>query len=113
MHKHELLATISAFETWINSINNEIDLLRKKVQFDKMVFHNEVNIEKEKELVEKSNSLEELVIPDSFDYSKINSLSAEAKQKFIKIKPRTLGQAGRISGVNPTDVQILMVYMGR
>jgi tRNA uridine 5-carboxymethylaminomethyl modification enzyme len=70
-------------------------------------------IEKEQELVLKSNSLEELVIPESFDYEKINSLSSEAKQKFLKIKPRTLGQAGRISGVNPTDVQILMVYMGR
>ena len=42
-----------------------------------------------------------------------NMISIEEKQKFIKIKPRTLGQAGRISGVNPTDVQILMVYMGR
>ena len=57
--------------------------------------------------------LEDLVIPDSFTYDKINSLSNEARQKFIKIKPRTLGQASRISGVNPSDVQILMVFMGR
>lgn len=70
-------------------------------------------INKEKELVEKMSQLEELVIPDSFNYEKIVSLSNEARQKFIKIKPRTLGQAGRISGVNPSDVQILMVYMGR
>jgi tRNA uridine 5-carboxymethylaminomethyl modification enzyme len=70
-------------------------------------------IEKEKELVLKSNSLEELIIPDNFDYTNVKSLSSEGRQKFLKIRPRTLGQAGRISGVNPTDVQILMVYMGR
>jgi tRNA uridine 5-carboxymethylaminomethyl modification enzyme len=73
----------------------------------------EAYIEKENELVLKSNALEELIIPDNFDYENVKSLSSEGKQKFIKIKPRTLGQAGRISGVNPTDVQILMVYMGR
>lgn len=68
---------------------------------------------KERELVEKMSQMEDLVIPDSFSYEKLVSLSAEAKQKFIKIKPRTLGQASRISGVNPSDIQILMVYMGR
>jgi tRNA uridine 5-carboxymethylaminomethyl modification enzyme len=70
-------------------------------------------INKEKELVERMSQLEELVIPDSFNYEKIVSLSNEARQKFNKIRPRTLGQASRISGVNPSDVQILMVYMGR
>ncbi len=70
-------------------------------------------IEKENEIVQKMNSLETLLIPDSFQYDSISALSAEAMQKFKKIKPRTLGQASRISGVNPSDVQILMVYMGR
>jgi tRNA uridine 5-carboxymethylaminomethyl modification enzyme len=73
----------------------------------------DVYINKEKELVHKMRQLEELVIPDSFNYEKIISLSNEARQKFNKIRPRTLGQASRISGVNPSDVQILMVYMGR
>ncbi|HYF32419.1 MAG TPA: tRNA uridine-5-carboxymethylaminomethyl(34) synthesis enzyme MnmG [Chitinophagaceae bacterium] len=73
----------------------------------------EVYIEKEKELVKRMSQLEELEIPENFNYDKINALSAEALQKFKKIKPRTLGQASRISGVNPSDVQILMVYMGR
>jgi tRNA uridine 5-carboxymethylaminomethyl modification enzyme len=72
-----------------------------------------IYIEKEKELVKRMNQLEDLLIPENFDYNKIVSLSAEALQKFKKIKPRTLGQASRISGVNPSDVQILMVYMGR
>ncbi|MFX8766467.1 tRNA uridine-5-carboxymethylaminomethyl(34) synthesis enzyme MnmG, partial [Acinetobacter baumannii] len=68
---------------------------------------------KEKDIVQKMLQLEELVIPDSFDYDKVSALSAEALQKFKRIRPRTLGQASRISGVNPSDVQILMVFMGR
>ncbi len=70
-------------------------------------------IEKEKELVKKMSQLEELIIPENFNYDRISALSNEALQKFKKIKPETLGQASRISGVNPSDVQILMVYMGR
>jgi tRNA uridine 5-carboxymethylaminomethyl modification enzyme len=70
-------------------------------------------IAKEQEVVVKMNQMEDLLIPDQFNYDKISALSNEALQKFKKIKPRTLGQASRISGVNPSDVQILMVYMGR
>jgi tRNA uridine 5-carboxymethylaminomethyl modification enzyme len=73
----------------------------------------DVYIEKEKELVKKMATLEDLVIPDTFNYDKLSALSTEARQKLKKIKPQTLGQASRISGVNPSDVQILMVYMGR
>ncbi|MCW3462406.1 tRNA uridine-5-carboxymethylaminomethyl(34) synthesis enzyme MnmG [Chitinophaga nivalis] len=73
----------------------------------------DVYIEKENELVKKMSQLEDLVIPENFDYAKLVSLSNEARQKFNKIRPHTLGQASRISGVNPSDVQILMVYMGR
>jgi len=73
----------------------------------------ETYIEKEKDLVNKMSQLEDLLIPDNFNYDKLSSLSNEARQKFMKIRPRTLGQASRISGVNPSDVQILMVFMGR
>ncbi len=73
----------------------------------------DVYIEKEKELVKKMSQLEELEIPETFDYKKIASLGNEAREKLNKIKPRTLGQASRISGINPSDVQILMVFMGR
>jgi tRNA uridine 5-carboxymethylaminomethyl modification enzyme len=73
----------------------------------------DVYIEKEKELVKKMYQLEELEIPENFDFKKINALGNEAREKLTKIKPRTLGQASRISGINPSDVQILMVYMGR
>ena len=70
-------------------------------------------IEKEKEIVERMATLENKLIPDNFDYDKVAAISIEARQKFKKIKPITLGQASRISGVNPSDVQILMVFMGR
>ncbi len=70
-------------------------------------------IRKEKELVERMTSLEDLRIPESFNYERIGALSTEALQKLKKIKPSTLGQASRISGVNPSDLQILLVYMGR
>jgi len=73
----------------------------------------ETYIDKERELVAKMSQLEDLIIPENFSYDKLVSLSNEARQKFTKIKPRTLGQASRISGVNPSDVQILMVFMGR
>jgi tRNA uridine 5-carboxymethylaminomethyl modification enzyme len=73
----------------------------------------EVYIEKEKELAARMSQLEDLAIPESFDYKKIQSLGNEAREKLTRIKPGTLGQASRISGINPSDVQILMVYIGR
>jgi len=73
----------------------------------------DVYIGKEKELALRMSQLEDLVIPETFDYKKIASLGNEAREKLTKIKPGTLGQASRISGINPSDVQILMVYIGR
>ena len=70
-------------------------------------------LDKEKETVVRMSEMENLIIPDSFDYKKLPSLGKEAQDKLSKIKPKTLGQASRISGINPSDIQILMVYMGR
>jgi tRNA uridine 5-carboxymethylaminomethyl modification enzyme len=70
-------------------------------------------IEREQQNSEKMNNLENLRIHKTFDYNKLSSLSAEAKEKLLKIKPETLGQASRISGVSPSDVSVLMVYLGR
>ncbi len=70
-------------------------------------------IEKEKEIVERMLTLENKMIPANFDYDKLSALSIEALQKFKKIRPLTIGQASRISGVNPSDIQILMVFIGR
>lgn len=70
-------------------------------------------IDKELENVEKLNRLENIKIPSNFDYSKLNSISTEAKQKLMKFKPETIGQASRISGVSPSDINVLLIYMGR
>ena len=70
-------------------------------------------IEKERLMVDKMNRLEDLVIIPNFDFDKIPALSIEGKQKLKKSRPQTLGQASRISGVSPSDVSVLMIYMGR
>ncbi len=70
-------------------------------------------IEREQEMVDKMNRLESLNLHDSLDYSKISSLSAESREKLSRLRPRTLGQASRISGVSPSDISVLMVHMGR
>ncbi|MDZ4756555.1 MAG: tRNA uridine-5-carboxymethylaminomethyl(34) synthesis enzyme MnmG [Bacteroidota bacterium] len=68
---------------------------------------------KEKELALKLLKFDDLVIFDGFDYSIVHNLSSEAREKLIKQKPRTLGQASRISGVNPSDVSLLLVHLGK
>lgn len=73
----------------------------------------QVYIDKERDLVARMQQLEDLEIPKHFDYHRIVALGAEAREKLNRVKPGTLGQASRISGINPSDVQILMVYMGR
>ena len=70
-------------------------------------------IAKEKNNADKLNRLENVRIPDNFDYDQLKSVSIEAKQKLSKIRPTTIAQASRISGVSPSDVSVLLVYMGR
>ena len=70
-------------------------------------------MDKEHELVNKMNRLEQMTIKGDFNYDKIHSISAEAKEKLNKIKPQTIGQASRISGVSPSDVSSLLIHLGR
>ncbi|MBA3827972.1 MAG: tRNA uridine-5-carboxymethylaminomethyl(34) synthesis enzyme MnmG [Taibaiella sp.] len=106
----ELNEMIAAIPSLNEAIGNADALVLEQVSIQ---LKYDVYIEKEKELVKKMASLEDLTIPDSFNYDKLHAISNEARQKLNKIRPHTLGQASRISGVNPSDVQILMVYMGR
>ena len=92
-----------------NLIDKEVDHLEQaeiQIKYERY-------IEKEKEIVERMLTLENKMIPDNFEYDKLVALSIEALQKFKKIRPLTIGQASRISGVNPSDIQILMVFIGR
>ena len=70
-------------------------------------------IRKEKEMVEKMIRLEQVKIAETMDYSKLVSLSGEAREKLAKLQPRTIGQASRISGVSPSDISVLLVHLGR
>ena len=70
-------------------------------------------IRKEQELAQKMMRLDEVLLPDDFDYASLQSLSAEGREKLAQARPSSLGQASRISGVSPADISILMVYIGR
>ncbi len=70
-------------------------------------------IEKERELAEKMRRLEDVRIPPDFDFDRLPALSAEAREKLKRIRPRSIGQASRISGVSPADISVLLVYLGR
>ncbi len=107
---------ISLFDmvSYYSELRKEVEVSEKEtLEQAEIQLKYDTYIEKEKEIVMRMAQLENLEIPQEFNYDRVASLSAEAVQKFKKIKPRTLGQASRISGVNPSDVQILMVYMGR
>jgi tRNA uridine 5-carboxymethylaminomethyl modification enzyme len=103
----DLIAHIPKLNHSLSGFNSE-SIEQAEIQVKYQVY-----IDKEKDLVARMRQLEDLEIPEQFDYQRIISLGAEAREKLNRVKPRTLGQASRISGINPSDVQILMVYMGR
>jgi tRNA uridine 5-carboxymethylaminomethyl modification enzyme len=70
-------------------------------------------IRKEQDLVDKMNRLEEVKLWDTLDYHALPSLSKEAREKLTRVRPRTIGQASRISGISPSDISVLLVHMGR
>ena len=90
-----------------NNLNTEI-LEQSEIQVKYSGY-----IEKEKNNADKLNRLEDVKIPQGFDYSKIKSMSFEAREKLKKVQPTSISQASRISGVSPNDISVLLVYMGR
>jgi len=99
-----------------NNFLNELKLdgkYEEVLEETEILFKYEGYIEKEKEIAHKMNRLEDLALPGKFDYNKLKSLSSEAREKLSKIKPGTLGQASRISGVSPADISVLLIYLGR
>ena len=95
------------------------ELLKTKIDFNDVVEKAEIEIKysgyinKEKAQAEKLKHLGHIKIPEDFSYHKLASLSFEAKQKLTKIKPKSIDQASRVSGVSPSDISVLLVYMGR
>ena len=95
------------FEQLLSNYNKEtIEQAEIKIKYD-------AYFEKEQEIVSKMQKMEDKVINPDFDYNTLVSLSKEAREKLLKIKPRTLGQASRISGVSPSDISVLMVHISK
>ena len=92
-----LRTTIGFLDFWQNQIETELKY--------------EGYIQRQQDLISKMEKLENLKIPIEFDYLKLKTISTEGKEKLHKIKPRSLGQASRISGVSPSDISVLLVYL--
>ena len=98
-------------------IASENEALQKLAKDGELIEKAEVEIkyegyiQKQRELVEKLDKYENIPIPHDFEYTHINTISMEAREKLTKFRPATLGQASRISGVSPSDISILLVYL--
>ena len=99
--KHEIGHTIK--ETFSKEVIEQVEIIVKYESY----------IEKERLMVNKMKSMEDLAIPENFDFDKIKTLSTESRIKLKSIRPQTIGQASRISGVSAADVSILLLFMGR
>ena len=77
------------------------------------VWNGHYDVDNQKQIADKIHRLENLTIPEGYDFDKVSGLSIECRQKLVKYAPRTIGQASRISGVSPSDVSVLLMYFGR
>ena len=91
----------------------ESKVLKEAIEQAEIIIKYGGYLEKEAEAAKKLSKLEDIKIPQDFNYQKLHSISTEGKEKLAEIKPRSIGQAGRISGVSPSDINILLIYMGR
>ena len=104
---------IDVFET-LEQLIDQIDLDKEEIlQSVEIQIKYENYIEREKMIAEKIKKLEHIPLPEDFDYNRLQSLSTEAKQKLNKIKPKNIAQASRIPGVSPSDINNLLIYLGR
>src|SRR5690606_41388931 len=105
----EYIRKIDSVKKYIEEINLDTEVLEQtEIQVKYSGY-----IDKEKNNADKLNRLEEIKIPEQFNYDNLKSLSFEAKEKLKKIRPTTLSQASRISGVSPSDISVMLVHMGR
>jgi tRNA uridine 5-carboxymethylaminomethyl modification enzyme len=118
---YKLMQIVTRPQLDINILNDHVPLIKnflKDYSEDNLLqaeilMKYEGYIEKEQLMVDKMTRLENVIIYEDFDYSTIHNISSEAREKFIKQKPRTLGQAARISGISPSDISVLLVHLGR
>ncbi len=105
----ELVITVQELNNFVEKENLDDEIL----ELAEIRVKYEGYINKEKELADKMGKIDEIPLKPNFDYNALESLSYEAREKLTKIKPKTLGQASRISGVSPSDINVLMVFIGR
>lgn len=110
----EVIRTVENFSKFISDIGNVEDpLVEECIDEAEILMKYEGYITKEREIANKISRLEDIELKEEFDYQKLKSLSFEAREKLSKIKPRTIAQASRISGVSPSDISVLIVFLGR
>ncbi|MEN8223903.1 MAG: tRNA uridine-5-carboxymethylaminomethyl(34) synthesis enzyme MnmG [Bacteroidota bacterium] len=109
VHFKDLIAHIDHLSNFINSLDR---LSEEIIEQAEIRIKYQGYIDKERDLANKLGKLESLQIKDDIDYQELTSLSFEAREKLMKIRPRTIGQAARISGVSPADISVLAIYLG-
>lgn len=110
VHLDDLIECVPHLAEFVDNLS---DLKEDSLESAEIFVKYEGYINKEQEMADKLKGLEEVFLKEDFDYHALQSLSTEARQKLSKIKPRSLGQASRISGVSPSDISVLAVYLGR
>jgi len=108
---NELSQNITSLREKINSIDE--DIKEETVESAEIKIKYQSYIDKEQEIADKLSKYDNLIIKDDFNYQALNSLSFEAREKLTKIRPKTIGQASRISGVSPSDISVLIIYISR
>jgi len=109
----KLIACLPALQSYLATIDESADFKNEIIEQVEILLKYEGYVDKESAFVDKMNKLESVFLKDDFDYSSLPSLSMEARQKLSKIRPSSLGQASRISGVSPSDISVLMIHLGR
>jgi tRNA uridine 5-carboxymethylaminomethyl modification enzyme len=107
---NDLMKTVIPLNNYISSLGKGLEEIIEEAE---ILVKYENYIQKEMEIANKMSKLDHIILHHDFDYKNLKSLSFEAREKLTKIKPSTIGQASRISGVSPADISILIVYLGR
>ena len=109
VHFKELIRHIDQLSSFINDLS---DISEEIIEQAEIRIKYQGYIDKERDLANKLGKLENLKIKDDIDYRQLTSISYEAREKLMKIRPATIGQAARISGVSPADISVLAIYLG-
>ena len=99
--------------TKLQNLVTENNLFKEVIRSAEIQIKYEGYIKKEEDIAGKLDKFENIILKEDFNYNKLSSISYEAREKLTKIKPKTIGQASRISGVSPSDINVLLVYLGR